>query len=120
MIKVVSTPFLQGHSGGVSFHGLCCTVRRFCFRCRGHDEFKDLGNGKHWLIILGNGVIFGQEDVGTCLTLSVHFGEKTCVRMGCKNHGAGAISDSIGWVHDHTVKELVDSFGGVFSGIGLL
>ncbi len=40
--------------------------------------------------------------------------------MGCQNHGAGAMSNTISWVCCHIVKEVVDCFCGVFSGIGLL
>ncbi len=40
--------------------------------------------------------------------------------MGCKDHGAGPISDSVGWICGDIVKELANSYGGVFSGVCLL
>ncbi len=58
--------------------------------------------------------------MGTYATSRTRFREKTCIRVGCEDHGAGSISDTVAWICCDIVEELVDSCGGIFSSMCLL
>ncbi len=67
--------------------------------------------------MLGEGVVFGDKDVGTG---STGFIVKTGIGVSTENHVAGAICGAVVWVRGHVVKELVHGNIGGFSGCGLL
>jgi hypothetical protein len=54
-------------------HFLGCGVEstNFGFGGRRHDKLHYLGNQENWTIVLGKGVVFGDEDVGTGLTAAL-------------------------------------------------
>ena len=54
------------------------------------------------------------------LKLFLVFCEKACVGVSREDHVTGAVCDSIGWVCGHIVLQLVNCFGCVFRGFGLL
>ena len=58
--------------------------------------------------------------MGAGATLRTRLHEKACIRMSGKDHGTGTISDSISRICCNIVEELVDSYGGVLSGMCLL
>jgi hypothetical protein len=54
-------------------HFLGCGVESagFGFGSRRHDKLHYLGDGENRTIVLGEGVLFGDEDVGTGLTAAL-------------------------------------------------
>ncbi len=54
-------------------HFLGCGVEsaKFGFSGRRHDKLHYLGDGENWTIVLEEGVVFGEEDVGTSLTAAL-------------------------------------------------
>ncbi len=70
--------------------------------------------------MLGEGVVFGDKDVGTGSTAALYFVVKVGVGVSAENHVAGAICDALFWVRGQVVKELVCGNIGGFGGCGLL
>jgi hypothetical protein len=70
--------------------------------------------------VLGEGVVFGDEDVGTGSTAALLFVVKAGVGMSAEYHVADAICGAVVWVRGQVVKELVHGNIGGFSGCGLL
>jgi hypothetical protein len=70
--------------------------------------------------VLGEGVVFRDEDVGTGSTAALGFIVKAGIGMSAENHVAGAICGAVIWVRGQVVKELVQGNIGGFSGYGSL
>jgi hypothetical protein len=54
-------------------HLLGCGVEsaKFGFGGRRHDKLHYLGDQENWTIVLREGVVFGDKDVGTGLTVAL-------------------------------------------------
>ncbi len=65
------THFDEGLMEGGHFLGCGVESAKFSFDGRRHDKFCYLGDGGNRTIVLGEGVVFGDEDVGTSLTAAL-------------------------------------------------
>ncbi len=65
------TYFDEGLTEGDHFFGCGVESPEFCFNGRRHEKLYYLGDGENRTIVLGEGVIFGDKDVGTGLTAAL-------------------------------------------------
>ncbi len=64
------TQFDEGLTEGDHFLGCGAESAEFGFGSRRHDKLHYLGDQENWTIVLGEGVVFGDKDVGTSLTVA--------------------------------------------------
>ena len=86
----------------------------------GHDTFYYLGNGENRSIVVGDGDVFRQHDMSTCLTPSFSDFDICCIGVGGQNHVAGAEGYAISRICSYTFQELGDGVVGFFDGRGIL
>ncbi len=65
------THFDEGLTEGDHFLGCGVESAEFGFGGRRHEKLYYLGDQENQTIVLGEGVVFGDEDVGTCLTVAL-------------------------------------------------
>ncbi len=65
------THFDVGLTEGGHFLGCGVESAEFGFGGRRHDKLHYLGDGENWTIVLGEGVIFEDKDVGTGSTAAL-------------------------------------------------
>jgi hypothetical protein len=58
------TYFDEGLTEGGHFLGCGVESAKFSFGSRRHDKLHHLGDRENWTIVLGEGVVFKDEDVG--------------------------------------------------------
>jgi hypothetical protein len=56
---------------GDHFLGCGLESAEFGFGGRRHDKLHYLGDGENWTVVLGEGVVFENEDVGTGSTVAL-------------------------------------------------
>ncbi len=65
------THFDEGLMEGGHFLGCSVESAEFGFSGRRHDKLHYLGDGENRIVVLGEGVVFGDEDVGTGSTAAL-------------------------------------------------
>ncbi len=65
------THFNEGLMEGGHFLGCGVESAKFCFGSRRHDKLHYLRDGENQTIVLGEGVVFGDKDVGTSLAAAL-------------------------------------------------
>ncbi len=65
------THFDESLTEGGHFLGCGVESAKFGFGGQRHDKLHYLGDGENWTIVLGEGVVFGDKDVGTSLTVTL-------------------------------------------------
>ncbi len=70
-VQLRPTHFDEGLTEGDHFLGCGVECTKFGFGSRRHDKLHYLGDGENRTIVLGEGVVFGDKDVGTGLTAAL-------------------------------------------------
>ncbi len=65
------THFDEGLTEGDHLLGCGVESAKFSFGSRRHDKLHYLGDQENQIVVLGEGVVFGDEDVGTGLTVAL-------------------------------------------------
>ena len=89
------THFGERLAHGDHYFGTDEETCEFGFSGGGHGKLDDLCDGDHWTVEAGDGVIFGDHNVGTGAAESFADDEVACVSVGCNDHATVSVGDSV-------------------------